>query len=115
MKTSLVFLLMALLVGAQLQRSALFLKSAQAVVRAEAHADVTSLQADGRSVGYGVYVAPSWMKGQWQQTRADLKELGADAKADARQGSWTLGRFARRISPSAVKGEDHPASQLPQH
>jgi hypothetical protein len=98
MKIWLVSALMVLLGAAHLQHDALSFAAAREAFRAEANADVLSLHEDTRGIRLQFYVAPVWVKSQWQETRASLEALRADVDADARLCGSALKRIASRIS-----------------
>jgi hypothetical protein len=91
MRVSLVISLMTLLVVSHMQHDGLWLTETQGAVRAEANADAISLQADAAAIR----IATIWVRSQWADTRADLKEFRADVRADARRCGAAL---KRRIS-----------------
>jgi hypothetical protein len=88
MRALLVLGLMALLLAAHLQHDGLWLAEAKGAVRAEANADALSLHADTTAI----HVTTAWVKSQWAETRAALKEFRADVDADAQRCGAALKR-----------------------
>jgi hypothetical protein len=83
--------MVSLLFAAHLQHDGLWLAEAEVSVRAEANADALSLQADARAMR----ATRAWVKSQWAETRATLKEFCADLDADAQRCGAALKRGSR--------------------